>query len=148
MPMNTVGETAVDESSDMWRIRQKLMEDWYRGLIKEPDAADKLFQEYLPYAPFLAELQGSVLDVGGGFGLARQCLPLETPYLAIDPSRYWLEERRTPLFTLFPKLSEPFTFVQGLGEKLPFTADSFDAVLSFWTLNHTTDPDACILEMH
>jgi ubiquinone/menaquinone biosynthesis C-methylase UbiE len=92
-------------------------------------------------------LQGRVLDVGGGAGIAARFLPPEIAYVVVDPSEIW----STPEWIDFGKAfraggPEP-EFIGGVAEDLPFADASFDAVLSFWSLNHVSDPRLSIGEM-
>ena len=132
-----------------WQSRQSLMEEWYRELVTRPDdAVAAMLYELRPHAAFLRGLQGRILDVGGGAGLASMFLPPEADLFIIDPSRIWMDEpwpgiRRR----LAPEREEP-GFTLGVGEELPFRDASFDAVLCLWTFNHAADPARCMDEIH
>lgn len=141
-------QTKTETSSHDWSTRQSEMENWYRAFVARADAGKNLLEDHRPYLSKLAGLRGMVLDVGGGVGLVRQFLPPDTKYFVIDPSRYWLNENWANLVPQFPALENRLSFVQGVGEALPFPSNCFDAVLSFWSLNHAADGGACILEMH
>jgi SAM-dependent methyltransferase len=131
-----------------WHSRQADMEAWYRGFIAdEKGAGFQLAREYEPYAEFLANLKGSILDVGGGIGLVRDYLTPEAHYIVLDPSTYWLNESWANLYGHFPSLQKRPLFVQGFGESMPFLPGTFDVVLAFWSLNHALDAAQCILEM-
>ena len=125
-----------------WQTRLSEMEDWYRDFIRSPDeAARALAYEYDAFSSDLRALSGTILDVGGGAGLARNYLPPDVNYIVVDPSRLWLESAWSTLIT------RP-SFVLGVGEALPFANGSFDAVLSFWSLNHVAEPEQCVSEMY
>ena len=136
------------EEKSVWQARQGQMEEWYRQVATRANSADDLYNEYLPFAPFLGQLRGTILDVGGGIGLIREFLRNNSDYFVIDPSMYWLVQDWTSLSSRFPSVKGRPLFVRGLGENLPFAACSFDAVVSFWSLNHCFDPISCVLEMH
>jgi SAM-dependent methyltransferase len=124
-----------------WETRQAEMEKWYGDLVETPALAITSFKEdYSPFARALETLSGSILDVGGGSGIARHYLPHATTYIVIDPCLDWLKARWSSLAGAFPCLANKPLFVHGLGEHLPFPSGVFDAVLAFWSLNHAGDP--------
>lgn len=45
-------------------------------------------------------------------------------------------------------LSIPMAFVLGRGETMPFPAESFDAVVALWSLNHAFSPRMVVDECH
>jgi SAM-dependent methyltransferase len=144
--MNSLRERADIYS---WQARQSEMERWYRDLITRPfEAGPSLAEEYQPYARFLSQLSGAILDLGGGVGLARDYLIGDVWYVIVDPSTIWLDESWTRISDRFPSLKARTRFVRGVGEKLPFASGSFDVVLAFWSLNHALDPAQCIVEAH
>jgi ubiquinone/menaquinone biosynthesis C-methylase UbiE len=131
-----------ETQENQWGGRQQEMEEWYEDLIADPAAAGDCFaHDYTPYGPILGELSGEVLDVGGGIGIVREYLPQGTHYTVIDPSLEWLNTEWASLADRFPSLKTTPRFVRGIGEYLPFPAQSFDAVLSFWSLNHVSYPE-------
>jgi SAM-dependent methyltransferase len=141
------GEEAAANSS--WQSRQSDMESWYRDLISSPSVASRsLAQDYEPYAHFLSQLSGTILDLGGGLGLVRDYLVGDACYIVVDPSLTWLDKNWARISHRFPSLKERPLFVKGIGEKLPFASGSFDVVLAFWSLNHALDPARCIYEAH
>jgi SAM-dependent methyltransferase len=136
-------------ASDAWRHRQEKMERWYQDLAAEPvRAVEALAYEYGPHAPFLQSLRGTVLDVGGGAGLASVYVPSDADYVVVDPSSLWSTEEWSHIrASLGPEGPRP-RFVTGVAESLPFSDNSFDATLIFWSLNHTADPERCVNEIH
>jgi len=94
-------------------------------------------------------LSGRILDIGGGHGFLRKFLSDGTEYICIDP---WTDAQNhayklthnQKLYELFPFLHEPFCFIVGYGEKLPFADNTFDWVHIRSVLDHTADP-ACVL---
>jgi SAM-dependent methyltransferase len=132
-----------------WAGRQSQMEEWYRWFTNEHgNPVESLNNEYKPYIQILADLQGTVLDIGGGAGLAGAYMKPGTQYIVIDPSSIWLDESWTSIRKkLTPEGARP-NFIMGVGEKLPFPSSSFDAVLAFWSLNHASSPKQCIVEMY
>ncbi|MDQ3622096.1 MAG: class I SAM-dependent methyltransferase, partial [Verrucomicrobiota bacterium] len=139
----------METQGPQWRERQQEMEGWYQQLIAKPaSAAECLISDYSPFAPLLEQVSGRVLDVGGGIGVVRQFLPGIADYIVLDPSLDWLGAEWTTLSERFPCLARKPKFVRGVGESMPFPDRSFDAVLSFWSLNHASDPDKVIQETH
>jgi SAM-dependent methyltransferase len=133
-----------------WAERQDQTEEWYRQLITNPEDADGCFlADYTPYAALLATFNGSILDVGGGNGIVRHFLPTDgVQYVSIDPSTDWLGADWMSIAERFPCLRTKLCFVRGVAEYLPFPPESFDAVLSFWSLNHSIEPERAFQEVH
>jgi ubiquinone/menaquinone biosynthesis C-methylase UbiE len=130
-----------------WRDRQESMEGWYENLITASDQAELCWRhDYDPLADVLAGLHGTVLDVGGGNGIVRQYLSADAECVVLDPSPEWLAANWLQIATSFPALLSPITFVLGIGERLPFRAARFDAVLSLFSINHAADPPSLVTE--
>jgi ubiquinone/menaquinone biosynthesis C-methylase UbiE len=135
------------ERDKRWQERLLEMEDWYQELNSDIGANSCFLADYTPYATLLASISGDVLDLGGGIGIPRHYLPLETRYTAIDPSVRWLNTDWSALLNSFPCLERKPNFIRGVGEYLPFSPQSFDAVLSFWSLNHASNPKLVFSEV-
>jgi SAM-dependent methyltransferase len=136
------------EPDERWQERLIEMEDWYQDLNADIGSANSCFlADYTPFAPLLASISGDVLDLGGGIGIPRHYLPPETKYTAIDPSVQWLKTDWSSLLDSFPCLERKPDFIRGVGEYLPFLPESFDAVLSFWSLNHASNPKLVFSEV-
>jgi ubiquinone/menaquinone biosynthesis C-methylase UbiE len=132
-----------------WQSRQTEMEIWYRNLIGDPgNAGVQLTGDYQPYSKYLAGLRGNIIDIGGGVGIVRDYLSPKTNYIVIDPSLCWREESWCALRNVFPSVEERRSFVQGMGEMLPFESNHFDSALSLWSLNHAINPEQCVIEMY
>jgi SAM-dependent methyltransferase len=124
------------------------MEDWYRTALANPAAVASMYdRDYGPYRDYLLGLTGDVLDLGGGAGVTRHFLREHVRYVVLDPSPAWLDRSWESLEDRFPCLKEPLSFVRGVGENLPFADGSFDAILSFWSLNHASDPEKVFREV-
>jgi SAM-dependent methyltransferase len=123
------------------------MEDWYARLIANEDCETALLGDYAPHAAALRSLDGRVLDVGGGAGVAAKFLKPSVDYTVIDPSPTWVSPEWAALARRFHNKSKGPTHVVGVGENLPFEKASFDAALAFWSLNHARDPGQCIAEI-
>jgi ubiquinone/menaquinone biosynthesis C-methylase UbiE len=125
------------------------MEEWYSELAIDHDrAVGMLSHDYQPYAQILGSLKGDVLDIGGGAGLAGAYMSPNTKYIVIDPSMTWLTDGWASIRRRLTPHGLRGSFVLGVGEQLPFSSGSFDAALSFWSLNHASNPEQCITEMH
>jgi ubiquinone/menaquinone biosynthesis C-methylase UbiE len=91
-----------------------------------------------------AELQGEVVEVGFGTGLNAPHYPTSvSKVLAVEPLRVCMrlaEPRiaQTPVEVEFAGLT---------GEKLDLPSESFDAVLSTWTMCSIADLDAALAEL-
>ena len=125
------------------------MEGWYEQLTVDSRATTDCFEhDYTDLAPLLGRLSGAVLDVGGGLGVARQFLPPDASCLIVEPSDSWLDPRWSILEDRYPVLRQEADWIRGTGESLPLRSGCFDAVLALWSLNHTSDPERTITEVH
>jgi SAM-dependent methyltransferase len=139
---------AWQEEEVSWVRRQQETEEAYRELARDPAHAVLAYRTDLgPCAPMLATYRGRILDVGGGNGIVRHYLADDAEYVSVDPSLDWLDPSWLGIGEEFPCLRAPLAFVRGIGEYLPFGDDTFDAVLSIWSLNHVSRPAAVIEEM-
>jgi ubiquinone/menaquinone biosynthesis C-methylase UbiE len=136
-----------DDDTSRWVERQDFMLGWYRRLMQSPEAAvECLTSDYNAISPTLKTYGGRVLDLGGGAGLTRGFLRQGTDYTVLDPAVEWLSLKRGTLQRVFPDLDLSSRFVRGVGERLPFAAESFDVVVALWTLNHVSKPREVIAE--
>ncbi len=138
--------TPGDASCRRWRAIRFDSPRINQFLAHGAEAERTLLWEYEPYAKVLSEYRGRVLDVGGGAGLAGRFLSPDADYVVVDPSDSWTGNDWKQFSRKFT--GRDFQFVIGVGEKLPFARGEFDAVISFWSLNHAQDPAKCLLEMH
>lgn len=97
-------------------------------------AADRYVYRYLarPLADALRGVDGAVLDVAAGTGAAGRLLP---PTVALDLSIGQLQQNPAK------------RRIQADAEQLPFRADSFDAVVCAFGINHFPHPNAAVVEM-
>ncbi len=90
---------------------------------------------------FFYPIKGSALEIGCGDGVVRHFLNRNVEYWGTDPDKDWILH---PLHSfardIFPCLNEPFPFIQGVGEYLPFKDESFDNVIIIATLDHVNSP--------
>jgi glycosyltransferase involved in cell wall biosynthesis/ubiquinone/menaquinone biosynthesis C-methylase UbiE len=131
-----------------WRERQALMLKWYREALGDQGACSGLVRDYELIAPLLASCSGNVLDLGGGFGMARLFLQPACDYAVLDPSSQWLDLPTSGLHASRPALSTKPPFVRGVGERMPFRSESFNEVLALWVLNSVSQPEKVFSEIH
>lgn len=130
-----------------YHSRLATMESWYEELAASDLKQEHFLEEYAPHRLYLQSLAGAVVDIGGGAGIAARFLRPDVRYVVVDPSETW----RSPQWLEFGKSfrggagPEP-QFVAAPGEALPFPDRHFDVALSFWSLNHVSDPRQCIVE--
>jgi SAM-dependent methyltransferase len=127
-------------SGDAWAARQQEMETWYREMVATDWSRACFTNDYSPFHSILGAYTGTVLDLGGGAGVTRHYLRAGTRYVVVDPSLMWLDAEWATLADEFSCLATPPAFVRGTGEALPVRSGAFDVVLTFWTLNHASDP--------
>ncbi len=145
---NLLPNSFASEGRTLWRSRLLEMERWYGDLVSFPRQTENCFkQDYEPYSSILATFRGRVLDVGGGAGVARHYLQPVTEYIVADPSLTWRGSQWSRVVGQFPCLANAPNFVRAVGEFLPFPDGSFDAALSFWSLNHVDQPERVLQEV-
>ena len=80
-----------------------------------------------------------VLDIGCGDGEALKILTSKgASMFGLDPSSKFLEKAK--------RINPEATFVQGVGESLPFSDNSFDVVISKWAMQTSRDVPAVLRE--
>jgi uncharacterized protein YbaR (Trm112 family) len=90
---------------------------------------------------FFYPIKGPALEIGCGNGVVRHFLKRDVEYWGTDPDKDWiLHPLNSFARDIFPCLKEPFPFVQGVGEYLPFKDESFDNVIITATLDHVNSP--------
>jgi SAM-dependent methyltransferase len=120
------------ETQSRWGLWKTLQKNGEISYTVDQDASLSVGErdDVRAFAEF-ANLYGSTLDIGCG----PQPLPAYAGngrFVGIDPLR-GIQPRG-------------FDFVQGLGEFLPFRADTFDRVLFATSLDHCLNPVRCLLE--
>lgn len=125
------------------------MRSWYDSLIglgREATALQFL-EDYGPHAGVLGNLDGKVIDVGGGVGVAARFLPQSSTLVVVDPLPLWSSPVWRDFSHAFRGSSAEPTIYPIDAKSLPFADAEFDAAISFWALNHMSDPRRCLHEM-
>lgn len=144
LPGNKIGENDTD-----WQVRQEEMENWYRDLLKDRETARSVFKhDYSTFSKYFKELSGNILDLGGGIGIIRHYLSKENNYVVVDPSLDWINMDWKVLSDSYPCLNERLNYILGVGEYLMFEDNTFDVVLSLWSINHVNDPNKVFQEIN
>ncbi len=139
----------TENELNQWGERQQEMEEWYSELIANPLQAEWCFaNDYTPYSDLLSTLSGLILDIGGGTGVVRHFLSQDVQYILLEPSLEWLRTEWKLIAKRYPCMEMRPHFIRGIGEYLPFPSQSFDAVLSFWSMNHANKPEQVFSEVY
>ncbi|MDG2005448.1 MAG: class I SAM-dependent methyltransferase [Novosphingobium sp.] len=135
------------ENSD-WHNRLALMDEWYHDLLSQgrDEAEAELLYWFEPHAEYLSNIRGRIVDLGGGVGLLGRFLDPGCEYTVVDPNALWDSQDWRDFGHHFTGNRE-VKFVSAKGEDLPFPDASFDAGLSYSSLNHVADVELCIAEL-
>jgi ubiquinone/menaquinone biosynthesis C-methylase UbiE len=88
-----------------------------------------------------------VLDIGGNSGELRRYLNKAQLYVCLEPD-IKAYGRRALLGKIDTKLQEPFIFIHGVAEYLPFKASSFDSVVLRGVIEHVWDINFVFFEAY
>lgn len=130
-----------------WRKRLGVFKRRIKGWTEEDSQKTiaiyrELFRNFCP-------IKDSALEIGCGNGVVRHFLDRNVEYWGVDPDKGWILH---PFLSfkgnIFPCLKEPFPFIQGVGEYLPFKDESFDSVIITATLDHVNSPSKVFNESH
>ena len=130
-----------------WGKRLSLFKQRMKGWTEEDSRKtiaiyDELLRHFCP-------IKGSALEVGCGNGVVRHFLNRNAEYWGIDPEKDWiLHPLHSFMEDIFPCLKEPFPFIKGVGEYLPFRDESFDNVINIATLDHVNSPSQVFEESY
>lgn len=115
----------------------------YYIVNSDANASEEAAAAHRRIAALLRELNvATVLDVGCGTGHVAETIAELTPdvaYTGIDVADAAVARAR--------ELGRPGTYVVGDTAALPFDDASFDAVISFYALEHFTQPESSVREM-
>jgi len=146
------------QKTDLDNLMRAYYTDYYRTQLGLPDAAgraesrlheaehiDRTIDEVERWANHRFGVGQKVLIVGGGTGaefIAFNRRGCETH--AVEPNPQAVEiAREQALYHGY----DPATFLQGVGEQLPYADNSFDFVWCFTVLEHVQNVEQCITEM-
>lgn len=125
------------------RAHEKPPEEEGAAVRQSVEAYDRFFRERGP-------LSGSVLDIGGSEGLYRQWWEPRASdvYVVHDPDLPSAPAELPDFYRLsYPRaFTLPATFVEGLGEELPYRDEVFDTCFMVATLDHCADPARVLAE--
>jgi SAM-dependent methyltransferase len=122
-----------------WAKRLDLFEQRIKGWTEED--SQNIIPIYDQLLRHFCTIEGSTLEIGCGNGVIRHFLERDVEYWGIDPQRSWILDPFHPFAeNIFPCLKEPFPFIQGVGEHLPFQNASFDNVIIASTIDHVSSP--------
>lgn len=91
-------------------------------------------------------LDGVVLDVGGGACTVREFLPAEAKVVSVDPYISCIHEIQPAQIEAYSCLARPLNFIGAAAEFLPFIHSQFDWVHMRSMLDHVQVPDLALLE--
>ena len=84
-------------------LRLQKMESWYDDLLSGHGCADHLLHDYEPHREFLRSLRGSIVDIGGGAGIAARFMHPGVSYTVVEPQDFWRssrwDSRPAPIFS-------------------------------------------------
>lgn len=142
----------VDDSVwEKWDAGQRDFLGWSRGTATATKPyveesmlrGDRLFTHR-------GSLTGSVLDVGGGWGLFRRWWKqsLKDSFVVHDPALERFLGGAPELYRELygAALEQPMTFVVGYGEELPYADESFSEFICAAALDHTMQPERVLAE--
>ncbi len=134
-----------------WEDGQREFLDWTREIaaVKREYVLESIarLEEIFAYRGLL---EGSVLDVGGGWGLFRRWWRSDgNPiFIVHDPALERFLTGPAPMYRELygDVLERPMTFVAGFGEELPYRNGVFDEFVCAAALDHALDPRRVLTE--
>ncbi len=150
----TVAFDNVDPTTaSRWRkIQNGFLE---RAKVRDKYPSKKLEQVRARYTTLFRErglLRGTVLDIGGGWGLHREWWERgeAAVYIVHDPGvERFIKGAHAAHYECYQRAFDlPMTFVEGVGETLPYKDDLFDTCLIAATLDHCADPRQVLAEAY
>jgi SAM-dependent methyltransferase len=132
----------MNEAFDPNTVSAYELETWKRCADSYVDTFAGITQETVSLLVDAANIQAGskVLDIGSGPGhVAAQIAECGADVTGVDFSAEMVKEAQTR----YPDL----TFEQADAEKLPFAADSFDAVVANYVVHHLARPDVVFAEV-
>ena len=127
-------------------LDQQIHRDSLSRYLDEIDSVKEIYTEEFP------NIEGNVLDVGGGQGILRHYLVPNSVslYVSADPflDTFRGLESQPNLLKAYPCLSDPCNFLACHAEYLPFTSGTFDWVHMRSVLDHFGDPYLALKEAY
>ncbi len=134
---NFIPEKLEELNSPLWKVWNQLQDNGVSSYKNSPtnNLGIGPRKDFMQFAEF-CDFQGLVLDVGVGPQKAPTHIEFNTKpnvtFIGLDP--------------LAGEQVRAFSFIQGLGEYLPFKNDLFDQVLFVTSLDHFIDPVVALAE--
>lgn len=135
---NTHGYSAWADGQgeyEKWAERDETSEDSYKSEI---DYDRPVYEHY--------QLQGRILDCGGGAGTVREFLSNDVDFVSTDPWLHAPFASSSARKTVYSCLNKPLNFISATAEFQPFLAESFDWIHMRSMIDHTQVPDLAMLE--
>jgi len=132
---------------DSWQVGQIEFEQWESS----GEGRDRLLQ-YLNEIDYDSEiyryynLDGTILDCGGGICTTRNFIDSNTRIISLDPYVNVHMEVPALKYEAYPCLKNPLNLIAGNAEFLPFLDNVFDWVQMRSMLDHVQVPDLAIIE--
>lgn len=128
-----------------WKTPQEAFWRWTTQASKFPrDYVETDYRTFRHVFDKCGPLTGNVLDVGGQWGLKREWWNHQDNdiYVVHDPGvePFLLGPHKSHLGLYERAFNLPMSFVEGLGEDLPYKDSSFDVCLIANTLDHVASP--------
>jgi ubiquinone/menaquinone biosynthesis C-methylase UbiE/uncharacterized protein YbaR (Trm112 family) len=133
-----------NERTDWWRRELVNFQEWNKGYDLAQAEFDLKTSDEVQRK---IVTEGMVLDIGGSIGLIRRYLKSGSSYYVIDPDDQAFSKIEV-LKQLYPEVVEPFNFIIGVGEFLPFRDASFDTVMMRSVIEHFYDVDLVMKEAY
>lgn len=124
-------------------------QDEYESYVENDKIDTTGYQKEITYDRPVYEhfqMDGIILDVGGGVGTLREFLPNTAKYISIDPYIYSPQNIPSARKNAYSCLSKPLNFIGACAEFLPFLTESFDWIHMRSMLDHVQIPDLALLE--
>lgn len=132
-------KNSIGSNWKQWKRRLDSFKRRIKGWTEE-DSRRFVLPIYEELFHHFCKIEGSVLEIGCGNGVVRHFLNKNVEYWGVDPDEDWILNPLHSFADTFLCLKEPFLFIQGVGECLPFRDKSFDNVIIVTTLDHVNSP--------
>ncbi|MFH1867219.1 MAG: methyltransferase domain-containing protein [Patescibacteria group bacterium] len=127
-----------------WLEELKNFQEWNKGYDLDQAANDLQSADVVHKK---VDLLGKVLDIGGATGIIRRYLKPEQEYFVVDPDDRALD-KISVIKKLYHNAGQPFNFIRGVGEYLPFRDQIFDTVVMRSVIEHFYNVEKAITETY